>query len=480
MSKNHIFFFVFYVLSICVKADIQIPFLHPTLAYPYKIDLFSRKLEKLNPQGTWDFVSYIQVDSNVMNDLPDYSKFSYIPNEKNTGVYFFEQCTNKVFLFDLKNQSFKRLDQTYYRGNNCRSYRFLANNTIYSLGGYGFWQTNNLLTYFDKRSDEWEAVNSLGTPPKGIFRGYSAYLPERKEIISFSNFSHNISENAGKLLIDNHIYRFSFAQKNWEMIGEISLEPIKSILTNLELIQRDDVIYSGQYFLIQSNQETIGIRAFYFINPRTLAVSKFEDTAQEFSTFAIIGDRGDNNQVYRAGRYIFNFLAQSKMGSRKRLQKLNIDELAKRAVFIGYLTDKPWYFSNWFRGFLLLTIFAGIFKLWFNRRIFLPKSKKTIKETAFSPEILDDISKNVIHELLNHVEQEGIDVITLTDLLGLSELAPDAQRYKRSALINELNGKLALLTHCNQTILRIDSSLDRRQKRYVLDPSTIKILQKIK
>jgi hypothetical protein len=480
MSKKYIFFAVFYVLSHCVKADIQIPFLHPTLAFPFKIDLFSQKLEKLNPKGTWDFVSYIQVDSNVINDLPDYSKFTYLPNEKNTGIYFFEQCTNKVFLFDLKNQSFKRLDQTYYRGNNCRSYRFLANNTIYSLGGYGFWQTNNLLTYFDKRSDEWEAVNSLGTPPKGIFRGYSAYLPERKEIISFSNFSHHISENGGKLDMDNHIYRFSFAQNKWEMIGDISLEPIKSILTNLELIQRDDVYYSGQYFLIQSYHETVGVRVFYFINPRTLAVSKFEDKAQEFSTFAIVGDRRDNNQIYRSGPYIFNFLTQAKMGSGKRFFKVNMDELAKRAVFIGYLTDKPWYFSNWFLGFLLLTIFAGIFKLWYNRRLFLPKSKKTIKETAFSPEILDDISKNVIHELLNHVDQEGIDVITITDLLGLSELAPDAQRYKRSALINELNGKLALLTHCNQTILRIDSSLDRRQKRYVLDPSTIKVLQKIK
>ena len=93
---------------------------------------------------------------------------------------------------------------------------------------------------------------------------------------------------------------------------------------------------------------------------------------------------------------------------------------------------------------------------------------------------MDDQSKHLIHVLLNHVDEEGIDVNNITDLLGLSLLSPDAQRYKRSALIKELNGKLALINHSNQTIQRIASSLDRRQKRYILDPNTLEILKKIK
>jgi hypothetical protein len=480
MSKNYTVFALLTLFSLGLKADIQIPFLHPTLVHPFKIDLYQRKLEKLNSTGSWDFVSTIQVDSNVLKDLPDFSKFAYLPNETRTGVYLFEHCTNKIFLFDLIKHTITRIDQTYYRGNNCRSYRFLANNTIYSLGGYGFWRTNNQLTYFDKKSNEWEAVNSLGASPQGIFRGFSAYLPERKEIISFSNFFHSISENSGKLLIDNTIYQFSFANNTWVKLGEISLEPIKSILTNLELIQREEIFYTGKYFLVQSNLETIGVRAFYFIDPRTLAVSKFVDTNQEFATFGIISDRVDNNHIYRSGSYIFNFLGHSKIGSGKRFLKVNVDELAKRAVFIGYLTDKPWYLSFWFRGFLLLTILAGTIRLWLSRRLFLKIPKPGKKEVSFSPEILDDQSKKLIAAMLNQVDQEGIDVIVITDLLGLSLLSADAQRYRRSALIKELNGKLALITHCSQTIQRINSSLDRRQKRYILDPTTIEILKKIK
>jgi hypothetical protein len=200
----------------------------------------------------------------------------------------------------------------------------------------------------------------------------------------------------------------------------------------------------------------------------------------EYARFSLINVDEGSRQVYRSGNYIVNYYAHANISTEKRIMKVNMDELAKRALFIGYLTDKPWYLSIWFRGFLLATILAGVVKLLLNSRRFFTSPKPVKKIVSFSPEILDDQSKHLIHVLLNHVDEEGIDVNNITDLLGLSLLSPDAQRYKRSALIKELNGKLALITHSNQTIQRIDSSLDRRQKRYILDPNTLEILKKIK
>ena len=231
-------------------------------------------------------------------------------------------------------------------------------------------------------------------------------------------------------------------------------------MANLEQIQRQNIYYTGKYFIFQFI-ESNGARSFYFINPRTLAVSKFEDRGQEFAKFSIVNvEEVTPRQTYRLGKYVFNFLPEANISPTKRILKVDMDKLAERAVFVGYLTDKPWYLSFWFRGFLVLTIFAGALKLVFNRKLFFSTSKPIKKVVAFSPEILDDQSKHLIVVLLNHVDQEGIDVNTITDLLGLSLLSPDAQRYKRSALIKELNGKLALITHSNQTIQRIDSSLE--------------------
>jgi hypothetical protein len=470
-------FFLF--LSVHSHASIVTYFLHPTEIHPYRLDLTNNRLEKLNPNGQWDFVHDVNIDTSNPLELLDEIFFYSLPSEKPGVLYFFQHCTNKVFTLDLNSFQFKRIDRTYYRGDNCYAYRFLAHNTIYSLGGYGFWRSNNHLIKFEKKSDEWEAINSFGTPSKGIFRGFSAYIPERDEIISFSNHYHNVAEDFGKFVLDEGIYKFSFSKKTWTKIGEISLEPLKYMLANLEQVQFQDTYFSGKYFVIQIIEQN-GIRAFYFIDARTLAVSKFDDLPMEFARFSLINVDEGSRKVYRSGNYIVNYLAHANIRPEKRIMKVNMDELAKRAVFIGYLTDKPWYLSIWFRGFLLATIISGVLKLLLNSRRFFSSPKPVKKVVSFSPEILDDQSKHLIHVLLNHTDDEGIDVYEITDLLGLSLLSPDAQRYKRSALIKELNGKLALITHSNQTIQRIDSSLDRRQKRYILDPNTLEILKKIK
>jgi hypothetical protein len=67
----------------------------------------------------------------------------------------------------------------------------------------------------------------------------------------------------------------------------------------------------------------------------------------------------------------------------------------------------------------------------------------------------------------------GIDVDETNSILGLTTLAHDAQRYKRSAIVKEANVKLALLTNCHDTIQRQDSDLDRRQKRYMINSLAI-------
>jgi hypothetical protein len=479
MYRQFLYIVFFCSLSLLSHASIIIHFLHPKEIHPYRLDLTKNQLERLNPNGQWDFVHTLTIDPTNPLELLDESFFYYLQSEKASVLYFFQHCTNKVFTLDLNSFQFKRIDRTYYRGDNCYAYRFLAHNTIYSLGGYGFWRSNNHLINFEKKSDEWEAINTFGAPSKGIFRGFSGYIPEREEIITFSNYYHNVAEDFGKFVLDQGIYKFSFSNKTWTKVDEISLEPLKTLLANLEQIQRHDTYFSGKYFVFQIIEQN-GVRAFYFIDARTLAVSKFEDASMEFARFSLVNVDEGSRQVYRSGKYIVNYFAHANISPEKRILKVDMDELAKRAVFIGYLTDKPWYLSFWFRGFLVLTIFAGALKLVFNRKLFFSTSKPIKKVVAFSPEILDDQSKHLIVVLLNHADQEGIDVNTITDLLGLSLLSPDAQRYKRSALIKELNGKLALITHSNQTIQRIDSSLDRRQKRYILDPNTIEILKKIK
>ncbi len=53
-----------------------------------------------------------------------------------------------------------RLDSTLYEGYNYGAFNFVYKDTIFSLGGYGFWQFNGQLRYFSDATRSWSVVKS--------------------------------------------------------------------------------------------------------------------------------------------------------------------------------------------------------------------------------------------------------------------------------------------------------------------------------
>ena len=86
------------------------------------------------------------------------SRHDYMVN--NGQLYMQISGTGKLFKID-SSLSITRLDNTCYEGYNYGSYSYIRNNKFYNLGGWGFWQFNSGLRYFDTTSKEWfrELIN---------------------------------------------------------------------------------------------------------------------------------------------------------------------------------------------------------------------------------------------------------------------------------------------------------------------------------
>jgi hypothetical protein len=86
------------------------------------------------------------------------SRHDYMVN--NGQLYMQINGTGKLFKID-SSLAITRLDNTCYEGYNYGSYSYIRNNKFYNLGGWGFWQFNSGLRYFDTTSKEWfrEAIN---------------------------------------------------------------------------------------------------------------------------------------------------------------------------------------------------------------------------------------------------------------------------------------------------------------------------------
>lgn len=72
--------------------------------------------------------------------------------------------TGKLFRYE-GNGNVTRLDSTCFDGYNFGAFNFVYNDTIFSLGGYGYWQFNGMLRFYDESTKGWEVIPTNKTVP---------------------------------------------------------------------------------------------------------------------------------------------------------------------------------------------------------------------------------------------------------------------------------------------------------------------------
>ncbi len=95
---------------------------------------------------------------NVETGNIDYSntKHNYLIHNKE--LYLQLDGTGRIYKCDLINNRLIRIDSTLFEGYNFGAYTFNWHNQFYSFGGWGFWQFNGGLRYFDEKQKEWDVI----------------------------------------------------------------------------------------------------------------------------------------------------------------------------------------------------------------------------------------------------------------------------------------------------------------------------------
>jgi hypothetical protein len=443
-------------------------YLNPITKQANRIDFGSKTIQFLIDGKHWVNQGSIQIDSLSLSEIRKDAEFKTLPTNTSNQYILFQECTNQIFSFDLAARTLIRLDRTYYRGDNCGSIVFTRQNKYYQIGGYGFWKGNNHITFYDPNIKEWEGIPVSGEVPRSIYRGYTAYLPKEDKIFTFSNFSNDISHDLGSLTLSTDIHEFSFTTKKWSKIGEITHPHLRDLLSKIPIDRRIQVIFTGTYFALFPIG-TNGHVTIIFIDPRNLGIYEYQDTDMKFARFPFFDQSSANPNSFISGAYILGTKHSNASHLVNSSQLINLNDVARKAVFIGYLTDKPWYLNYW----IIFPI--GIFSIGFIFYLFRFGQGKKDKVIPNEPTQLnvtsgyfDDLQVRLLMHFYQHSTSEGLDVEQVNEILGIHQLGPDTQRFRRSAMIKDLNTKLAMLTGEKNAILRVNSPLDKRQKRYQL------------
>ena len=79
----------------------------------------------------------------------------------------------------------------------------------------------------------------------------------------------------------------------------------------------------------------------------------------------------------------------------------------------------------------------------------------------------DTLEIRFLHKLLQQ-DESGVNVKTLNAITNLTHLSDENQRQRRHLFLKELNLKLFLIFGIRESIVRLDSLVDKRVKNYIL------------
>jgi hypothetical protein len=126
-------------------------------------------------------------------------------------VYTITSTSNEI--------SLTRFDEEIHQGDNFAKLAFLRKDTIFEVGGYGFWKIRDVFSYFDESKKRWKPRRGTDRLP---FERFYHYFDVRSDC--FYLFGQLLTENKyninGRTFSDS-MFRFSFNSGKWETLGKI-------------------------------------------------------------------------------------------------------------------------------------------------------------------------------------------------------------------------------------------------------------------
>ena len=198
-------------------------------------DMTGKKLS-LVEHALLDFITSDSINDLSLDLFKDNLRFG-LPNKLANGISLLKkkdtlylQLLGSGRLYQIQKQGksqyeFIRLDSTFYFGSNFGSINFFYKDTLFKLGGGGFWKITDYFTFFSTKTNEWELISSK--------KGIPVYQSPENGVVFF------IDQLNGKFYLSNSINQldfpaslntaysdtslvFDFKDKTWKNLGKLN------------------------------------------------------------------------------------------------------------------------------------------------------------------------------------------------------------------------------------------------------------------
>ena len=352
--------------------------------------------------------------------------------------------------------AFTRLDSSYYSGYNFGAIDFSYRDTLFSLGGYGFWRTNGQLRYF-KDGFEWNIARINKEYQLREF--IKSYLPENSKLYYIQSpvLDEATSERPDQFLA----IQLDLQKKKNRILGNISPEmglQIKPYVTiNLPSLQGT---------LVQTDKGTF---LFRFIDNTVykLVNSAIKDALYGVSTISPKNTFELNNKIYFSAY-------DNKIDSVS--VSMNDFKMEPYPLYESGMPNLIWPYIL-IVGVLIIALITIV-------SIFRRKYKmQSLNSFDFADTILkktndldfNQLEKNLINEIIIRSQRnEAFSVEDVNKVLGLSKKTIEIQKKIRTETINRINHKFKVNFSVETDLIeRIRYEEDRRYFKYIISEQNV-------
>ena len=332
---------------------------------------------------------------------------------------------------------FSRIDSTIYDGYNFDDIKFSYRDTLFSVGGFGYWRNNGQIRYFSENK-EWELLFPeilFGISSRNIWN-----LDSKNGLLSI------IAENSDR---KSCLLKINLSKHQWEIHESFNNLFENQILnTNEKPVQIQ--LNNGGSLLVYTDKV-------YYLN-LSMNILKIE-TDKSLTNFFNKFNVRNNPVVNIDDKLIIAHILENKIDS----VSFSINNFSDIAPI---LNDNKQFSRNWI--FLILGLVVLIIGIAF----YFKFSKRPVI-------LFSEFEKQFLKKLLSKSGKQ-LDIDSLNYLLGLSKKSVEIQKKNRSEFLNKLDQKLRELLNTEDVlIIRVKDESDKRIFLYQLNEAFFDQINKL-
>jgi hypothetical protein len=387
--------------------------------------------------------------------------------------------------------SFERIDKTTHSGVNFFAQNFFIKDTLFQLGGLGFWQIRGILNYYSKNTNQWElvqanrSVQTYFDNQKDAILHFDDQRSDPKVFVSNSYYYPNYPSSFESAATDS-CYVFDFNTRTWSALGKVT-EAYKKIF-DLKHSHEMDLHFKNLY-ITQSQLD------FYWVDFEKNQIGTFNNNEnnrlrENWLSIYNTDKRGlQSGFQFILGDYLY-FVKLDKDNELSWVKtKFDLKEISQKNASKIYTTSASIVETvigiyNQNKSVLIIIILFMTVGIIIRSNIFkskrIPKEVVTILYDNFF-NALSIIEKELIEALYqSHLKGEELSTKTINKIIGVQQKDTLTQNKSRSDHFIKINQKFKMSTQNEESLfIKTRDSGDKRQYNYSLNPIYIQAIEKL-